>query len=69
MTKTEQRYSTQQVAEKVGVSKETILRWLRAGKIPEPDRDRNGWRIFSEDEIHRILRFKNHVTPAADNGR
>ena len=55
------RYTTIQTAEKVGVSKETILRWLRAGKISEPDRDRNGWRIFSEAEVNEILRFKNRV--------
>jgi site-specific DNA-methyltransferase (cytosine-N4-specific) len=65
----DRRYSTRQVADKVGVSKETILRWLRAGKIPEPDRDRNGWRIFSDKEIKEILRFKNQVTPAEQNVR
>ena len=58
------RYSTLQAAEKVGVSKETILRWLRAGKIPEPDRDRNGWRIFSESDLKEILRYKNRVVPS-----
>jgi site-specific DNA-methyltransferase (cytosine-N4-specific) len=65
----DRRYSTRQVADKVGVSKETILSWLRAGKIPEPDRDRNGWRIFSDKEIKEILRFKNQVTPAEQNVR
>jgi len=60
----DRRYSTREVADKVGISKETLLRWLRAGKITEPDRDRNGWRIFSEDEIEEILRFKNQVIPA-----
>jgi excisionase family DNA binding protein len=63
----DRRYSTRQVADKVGVSKETLLRWLRAGKISEPVRDRNGWRIFSDTEIDEILRFKNQVTPAGQN--
>ena len=63
------KYSTRQVADKVGVSKETLLRWLRAGKVPEPDRDRNGWRIFSDPEVEEILRFKNQVTPAGQNAR
>lgn len=57
----QQLYSTREVALKVGVSKETLLRWLRAHKIPEPDRDRNGWRIFSEAEVNEILRYKNRV--------
>ena len=58
----EQLYSTREVAQRVGVSKETLLRWLRAHKIPEPDRDRNGWRIFSEAEVNDLLRYKNRVT-------
>jgi excisionase family DNA binding protein len=65
----DRRYSTRQVADKVDVSKETILRWLRAGKIPEPDRDPNGWRVFSDTEVDDILRFKNQVTPAEHNAR
>lgn len=58
------RYSTREVAEKVGVSKETILRWLRTGKVPEPDRDRNGWRIFSDEDVKEALRYKNRVVPS-----
>lgn len=57
-------YSTNDVAEKAGVSRDTILRWLRDGKIPEPDRDRNGWRIFNDQELKVILRYANKVTPA-----
>ena len=60
----EKRYTTQQIADKVGVRKETILRWLRAGKIPEPDRDRNNYRIFTEEELKAILRFKNTIRPS-----
>jgi len=59
----DRRYSTREVAEKAGVSKETILRWLRGGKVPEPDRDRNGWRIFTDEDLKEILRYKNRVVP------
>lgn len=52
-------YTTQQVAQKAGVHKDTILRWLREGKIEEPSRDRNGWRIFKETEISNILKYAN----------
>ena len=37
------------------VSRSTILRWLKSGVIPEPIKDRRGWRIFSRDELARII--------------
>lgn len=49
--------STFAVANLVGVHKDTLLRWLRAGQIPEPKRDRRGWRVFSQVEANAIVRF------------
>lgn len=49
--------SSSEVAKFVGVSRSTLLRWLRAGRIVEPARDRNGWRTFSADEAERIRSF------------
>ena len=45
------------VAERVGVHRDTILRWLRTGLIPEPRRDRKGWRKFTLEETNAILQF------------
>jgi DNA modification methylase len=53
----DQSYSTQEIAEKAGVHKDTLLRWLREGKVSEPARDRNGWRKFSEPEKEQIVRY------------
>ena len=47
-------YSTQEVAIAAGISKATLLRWLKNGDVPEPMRDRRGWRIFSEDHVGEI---------------
>ena len=49
--------STAQVARRVGVHRDTLLRWLREGRVPEPDRDRNGWRRFTDRDVARIARF------------
>ena len=49
--------STAQVARRVGVHRDTLLRWLREGRVPEPHRDRNGWRRFTDQEVVRIERF------------
>ncbi len=50
----ERVFSIQEVAENVGVSKTTLHRWLRRGRVPEPRRDRNGWRIFTAQEVEAI---------------
>lgn len=60
-----QTYSTREVAETAGVHKDTLLRWLREGKVPEPSRDRNGWRIFSELEKKQIVHYARQETGGA----
>ncbi len=47
-------FSIQEVAENVGVSKATLHRWLRRGRVAEPKRDRNGWRVFTAQEVEAI---------------
>lgn len=37
-----------------GISKATLLRWLKNGDVREPNRDRRSWRVFSEVEVERI---------------
>ncbi len=49
--------TTHQVAEMAQVHRDTLLRWLREGRIPEPARDRNGWRMFTPDEAQSIARY------------
>ena len=46
--------STAQVAAKAGVHRDTLLRWLRQGRIPEPARDGRGWRAFTRSEAEAI---------------
>lgn len=57
-------YTTTDAAKEAGVSRDTILRWLRDHKIPEPARDRNGWRIFSKEELKAIVRYATKITPS-----
>ncbi|MCU1286383.1 MAG: hypothetical protein JWO13_2733 [Acidobacteriales bacterium] len=54
-------YSTAQVAKKIGVVKKTLLRWLEAGKLPEPKRHENGGqsiRLWTDRDLERARRFK-----------
>ncbi len=48
------RISTAQAAELVGVHRDTLLRWLREGRVPEPSRDAHGWRVFDPADIERL---------------
>jgi len=49
--------TTHQVAEMAQVHRDTLLRWLREGRIPEPARDRNGWRVFTPEEAQAIILY------------
>ena len=42
-----ERLSTQEAARELGVSKATLLRWIKDGKITDVKRDRNNWRVFT----------------------
>ena len=50
-------YTTRQVADMAGVHKDTLFRWLREGRLPEPSRDRNGWRIFTSEEAEKVVQY------------
>ncbi len=56
------RYSTAEVARRVGIHRDTLLRWLRKGEIPEPRRDKRGWRVFYKQDVDRILAITERET-------
>jgi excisionase family DNA binding protein len=48
-------YQTSEACEMAGVSRSTLLRWIRDGVLEDVShRDRRGWRLFSEADIKRI---------------
>jgi hypothetical protein len=61
------KLSTADVANRAGVHRDTLLRWLRHGLIPEPARDRHGWRVFSEQEASPVVEFARRTdNPSAE---
>lgn len=44
-----------------GIHRDTLLRWLREGRISEPGRDRNGWRLFTSEEAQIIVEFARQI--------
>jgi len=54
-------YSTAQVAERIGVHKLTLLRWLRFGSVQEPLRVKQVGqeiRIWTDRDLERVSKFK-----------
>ena len=58
-------YTIAEVAKRVGVHADTLRRWVKTGKIPEPSRDRNDWRVFTEAEVQHVERCANTTKPSA----
>jgi hypothetical protein len=53
--------NSSEVARRAGIRRLTILRWIREAKMLDVSRDRNGWRIFSEEETARIVAYAMSV--------
>ena len=48
-------YRTSEVCERVGVSRTTLWRWMKAGILEDSaKKDRRGWRLFSGSDIKTI---------------
>lgn len=53
-------YSTVEAAAAIGISKATLLRWIREKKVADVKRDRNKWRVFTEADVQRIRRVASN---------
>ena len=49
--------TTLEVAHALKVSKQTLLNWLYAGKVPEPPRNDKGYRLWSESRVGLVKRL------------
>jgi DNA-binding transcriptional MerR regulator len=49
--------TTLQVANDLKISKQTLLNWLYAKKVPEPPRNRNGYRLWSSARVSLIRKM------------
>jgi hypothetical protein len=49
--------TTLQVAHELKVSKQTLLNWLYSGKVPEPPRNKKGYRLWSPSRLNLVKRL------------
>jgi predicted site-specific integrase-resolvase len=56
-------YRTNEVCRMLGISKNTLFRWLKDGVFSDDVeyRDWRGWRLFTEDQVENIKAKTTHV--------
>ncbi len=55
-------YRTREVCQRAGISRATLLRWLRSGVLQDISlRDRRGWRLFTEADVKRVKEEANKI--------
>jgi len=56
-------YLTSEACEVAGISRQALFRWIRDGFIEDVElRDRNGWRLFTEEEIQKLKAETNRTS-------
>lgn len=58
-------YRTADVCVEAGISRSTLFRWLKDGILTKSLRDRNGWRVFTGEDLNRIRLEANRIQPGA----
>ncbi len=56
--KDEKLLTPSEICDRVGISKNTLLRWERDGKIPKAEKDWRGWRGYTDRQLKAILDHK-----------
>jgi len=58
----EKYYRSAEACRIAGTNKNTFFRWVREGSFPDvKQRDRRGWRIFTESDLARLKAEVNRV--------
>ncbi len=56
-------YRTAEVCRMIGISRNTLFRWLKEGIFSDVEyRDWRGWRLFTPAQLETIRTKTNHVT-------
>jgi len=55
-------YRTADVCRMVGISRNTLFRWLKEGIVSDVEyRDCRGWRLFTPAQVEAVRTKTNHV--------
>ncbi len=57
--------NTSEACRLAGTNRHTFLRWVREGKFADVElRDRNGWRLFTYEDLRRLSAKANRIQRA-----
>jgi len=58
-------YRTAEACKMAGISRATLFRWIKEGIVEDVSRkDRNGWRLFTANDINKIKSEATRLTKA-----
>lgn len=55
------RMTITDVADRIGVTPKTIIRWEKSGKVKRSKRDWRGWRIYDKRDLKNLKDFKETI--------
>jgi DNA-binding transcriptional MerR regulator len=53
----DERLTIGDVADQLGISTKTLLRWEKSGKIRKARRDWRGWRVYAPEDLTELRSF------------
>jgi DNA-binding transcriptional MerR regulator len=56
------------IAERIGVTPKTIIRWEKSGKVNRAKRDWRGWRVYDKNDFKKLRNFKETVINYEEDG-
>ena len=59
-------YSVTEVAEVADVTRQTIWRWRKEGKVPEGVKYRGREVVFTQEELERIYAYAHRLEPSGE---
>lgn len=62
------RMTITDVAERIGVTPKTIVRWEKSKKVTVPKRDWRGWRVYDKNDLKRLKDFKETIIYFEEDG-
>lgn len=59
------------IADRIGVTSKTIIRWEKSGKVSRAKRDWRGWRVYDKGDLKKLKSFKETIIifEEGDNGK
>lgn len=62
------RMTITDIADRIGVTPKTIVRWEKSGKVTRSKRDWRGWRVYDKNDLKRLKLFKETIISYEEDG-